>query len=162
MIKIKGFNLKKLDNVTKIIFILLVSAIVYLAVFLIIKPIFYPKSDFIAGMMGMMNFSSGNFITLNMTSLIIAIVFGFFISLYLSKTEGKSEELKIIKKALSEDEKRILNEIEKAVEITQDSLRFRLNWSKAKISTILTNLDKINLIQRERQGKTYTVFLSKK
>jgi len=37
----KNFNLKKLDNVTKIIFILLVSAIVYLAVFLIIKPIFY-------------------------------------------------------------------------------------------------------------------------
>ena len=60
------------------------------------------------------------------------------------------------------NEKKILDEVKRAGEITQDSLRFRLNWSKAKISTILTNLDKINLIQRERQGKTYKVFLSKK
>lgn len=33
--------------------------------------------------------------------------------------------------------------------------------SKAKVSTTLTRLDKMNLIQRERQGKTYKVFLSK-
>ena len=54
-----------------------------------------------------------------------------------------------------------LDEIKKAGEITQDSLRFRLNWSKAKVSTILTNLDKIGLIQRERIGKTYKVYLQK-
>ena len=53
----------------------------------------------------------------------------------------------------------ILDEIKKAGEITQDSLRFRLNWSKAKISTTLTNLDKMNLIQKERIGKTYKVYL---
>jgi len=67
----------------------------------------------------------------------------------------------IIRKALSEDEKSILEEIKKAGKITQDSLRFRLNWSKTKVSTILTNLDKINLIQRERTGKTYKVYLQK-
>lgn len=44
--------------------------------------------------------------------------------------------------------------------ITQDSLRFRLGWSKAKVSRILTNLDRKNIVQRERTGKTYAVFLS--
>lgn len=70
------------------------------------------------------------------------------------------EELKIIKRALSEDEKAVIDEITRAGEITQDSLRFRLDWSKAKLSRILTNLDKMNIIQRERVGKTYNVFIS--
>jgi len=68
--------------------------------------------------------------------------------------------LEIIKKALSDDEKAVVDEIRRAGEITQDSLRFRLDWSKAKLSRILTNLDKMNLIQRERVGKTYNVFLT--
>ncbi len=71
-------------------------------------------------------------------------------------------ELEMVKKGLSEDEKKILAEIEKEKEITQDSLRFRLEWSKAKVSTILTHLDKMGIIQRRREGKTYVVFLSKK
>ena len=41
------------------------------------------------------------------------------------------------------------------------SLRFRLNWSKAKISTILTNLDKKGIVQRQRTGKTYNIYLQK-
>ncbi|MFQ6065443.1 MAG: helix-turn-helix transcriptional regulator, partial [Candidatus Bathyarchaeia archaeon] len=60
----------------------------------------------------------------------------------------------------SEDEKAIIDEIRRAGKITQDSLRFRLGWSKAKVSRILINLDKMNLIQRERIGKTYNVFLT--
>jgi len=72
------------------------------------------------------------------------------------------DELKIIRKVLSNDEKAIVDEIRRAGEITQDSLRFRLGWSKAKVSRILTNLDKMNLIQRERVGKTYSVFLTEK
>ena len=75
------------------------------------------------------------------------------------KDKEKDKEFNIIKKALSEDERKILNEIKKAGEITQDSLRFRLNWSKAKISTILTNLDKKEIVQRQRTGKTYYVYL---
>lgn len=71
-------------------------------------------------------------------------------------------EFELVKKGLSEDEKKILAEIEKEKEITQDSLRFRLEWSKAKVSTILTHLDKMGIIQRRREGKTYVVFLSKK
>jgi len=88
-------------------------------------------------------------------------------SLLLKTAEPKAQatetdELEIIKRALSDDEKAVLDEIRRAGEITQDSLRFRLEWSKAKLSRILTNLDKMNLIQRERVGKTYNVFLAGK
>ena len=109
-----------------------------------------------------MNFSSSGSATMNLASLIIAISTAIFISFYLFKHDGKDKEYKIIRKALSEDEKAILDKIKKAGEITQDSLRFRLDWSKAKVSTILTNLDKMNLIQRERVGKTYKVYLQKR
>jgi hypothetical protein len=72
------------------------------------------------------------------------------------------DELQIIRKVLSDDEKAVVDEIRRAGTITQDSLRFRLGWSKAKVSRILTNLDKMNLVQRERVGKTYNVFLTEK
>ena len=160
----KNFNLKKLDNVTKILLILLVGAIFYFVVFSILKPFFVTEPTPMRAMMGsnMMDFTTGSSTTMNLVSLIVAIGVTFIVSFYLFKSNVKDDEFRIIRKALSEDEKAILDEIKKAGEITQDSLRFRLNWSKAKISTILTNLDKINLIQRERQGKTYKVFLSKK
>ena len=168
MVKIKNIELKKLDSVTKILLVLLVGLIFYFAIFSILKPFFISEPTPMRGVMGqmmgsnMMNFSTGSSTTMNLVSLIVAIGVTFIVSFYLFKSNVKDDEFRIIRKALSEDEKAILDEIKKAGEITQDSLKFRLNWSKAKISTILTNLDKINLIQRERQGKTYKVFLSKK
>ena len=97
----------------------------------------------------------------------IALVAGVLVTLWLkpAKTEtvvAKTDELEIIKRALSDDEKAVIDEIRRAGEITQDSLRFRLGWSEAKLSRILTNLDKMNFIQRERVGKTYNVFLAGK
>lgn len=72
------------------------------------------------------------------------------------------QKREIIKAALTSEEKKMLAEIEKAGEITQDSLRFRLGWSKAKASAIASNLDRMGVVQRERVGKTYRVFLEKK
>jgi uncharacterized membrane protein len=106
-------------------------------------------------------------------SLAVALIAGVLITLWLKPivkrdspaavvTVNKVDELEIIKRALSDDEKAVLDEIRRAGEITQDSLRFRLEWSKAKLSRIVTNLDKLNLIQRERFGKTYKVFLAEK
>lgn len=124
----------------------------YLALLLILNPIFIPQ-----GMMGMM--ASPNYFTLNVVSLVIGACIGF--AFYLIAAPAEKSELKILKKALSEDEKAAISEIEKANEITQDSLRFRLGWSKAKTSAIISNLDRMNLVQRERQGKTYKVFIQK-
>jgi len=101
--------------------------------------------------------------------LLVAVMLGAFSTTqpmqpaHLSPTQQpikEVDELKIIRKALSDDEKAVVDEVKRAGKITQDSLRFRLGWSKAKVSRILTNLDKMNLIQRERIGKTYNVFLT--
>lgn len=80
----------------------------------------------------------------------------------IKKIQDKEAIYKILAKALSDDEKKVLEEIKKSKEITQDSLRFRLEWSKPKLSAILTSLDRRGIIQRERTGKTYKVTFDKK
>ena len=154
---IEKVNSIKLDNVTKILLIILVVAISYFLIFLIFRPFFIRQPT---SMSEMMNQMIGRDNTgFNLFSLILALVIGVIVSFYLFKRETREVEFNILKKALSEDEKKVLDEIKKAGKITQDSLRFRLNWSKAKISTILTNLDKKEIVQRQRTGKTYYVYL---
>lgn len=150
---------QKMDSVTKAFLVAFVVALSYLVITLILSPLSG------RGMMEMMNFSQ-NAIP-NLAALVIAVGIGLLVSInVINKPDGKIKNdktyaLSIVKKKLSDDEKKMMKEIEIAGSITQDSLRVRLNWSKAKVSTIMTRLDKMGLIQRERQGKTYRVFLSK-
>ena len=157
----KKINPKKLDNVTKILLILLIGVILYFIMFTVLTPFLIREPTSMADIMNQMMGSNNSSITINLVSLIIALIVALGASFYLFRQDRKEQEYKIIRKALSDDDKKILDEIKKAREITQDSLRFRLDWSKAKISTILTNLDKRGLIQRERVGKTYKVYLQK-
>jgi len=154
-------NLQNINNVSKVLFILLVGVILYLIMLLILSQIFVKEPTSMADMMNQIRSSNNKSTVITLISLIIALLVVFFVSFYLFKHENKEKEYSILRKALSKDEKDILDEIKKAGEITQDSLRFRLDWSKAKISTILTNLDKRNLIQRKRTGKTYNVYLQR-
>ncbi len=157
----------RIDQTTKIFLIVFLAAISYLVISVIMRPFFVqePRTMFEA-MQQMMNFSQQNTIP-NMLALVIALGIGLFASFKLrtkaapKAASSRRQALSIVRKKLSDDEKKMLKEIETAGAITQDSLRARLGWSKAKVSTTLTRLDKMNLIQRERQGKTYKVFLSK-
>ena len=155
----KKLDLTKIDNITKILLILLIGVVFYFVVFLILNSFIIKEPRTMAEMMGQITGSNANSVIINLVSLIIAILVALIISFRLFRQDKQEHEYRIIRKALSNDEKAILDEIKKAGEITQDSLRFRLNWSKAKISTTLTNLDKMNLIQKERIGKTYKVYL---
>ncbi|PIN94674.1 hypothetical protein COU53_02555 [Candidatus Pacearchaeota archaeon CG10_big_fil_rev_8_21_14_0_10_30_48] len=157
----KKLNLTELDNVTKILLILLIGVILYFIMFMVLSPFLIREPTSMAEVMNQMMGANDSSIIINLLSLIIAIIIALIVSFYLFRQNGKEQEYKILRKVLSDDEKKILDEIKKAGEITQDSLRFRLDWSKAKISTILTNLDKRNLIQRKRIGKTYNVYLQK-
>lgn len=172
---------KGLDFTTKIVLIILVVVISFLITFSVLSVIFAQEStsgDGVDGMMdnmmdGMMGGTSSNSLVISLVALTVALVAGALVSLLVMsrKPEApvaitapatRTDELEIIKRVLSDDEKAVLDEIRRAGEITQDSLRFRLEWSKSKLSRILTNMDKMNLIQRERVGKTYTVFLTGK
>lgn len=178
--KITPLNLATLNPATKIILLLFVIVLFYFSLFSLVKPLFITQPTSMMQMMGqitgsdMLNFSGSSF-TMNVIALMGALLIGIVMSFYLfqsknvdttnvdtanGNTEAAKRDYAILRKALSPDEQAILDEIEKAGEITQDSLRFRLDWSKAKVSTILTNLDRMNLIQRERVGKTYNVYFT--
>ena len=155
--------LKNVDMATKIILIILVVLVSYFLLFVLLQPFFVTTPRNMFEMMQQMMGINQTFYTLNIISIILAILIGLVISITIkTKPERELNEYKILKRALSEDEKKAINEIRKAEKITQDSLRFRLDWNKVKVSRILTNLDRMNLIQRERIGKTYNIYLQKR
>ena len=161
-------KLRDLDTVTKIGIIVIIMMLFYIIFLFVLKPIFITDETASHNLqMGdhMMTFTSPDQRNLNLAAIFISLVTGFSIWLIMrpNKTFAeKPEEIEILKKALSPDEKKLLEEVQKAGEITQDALRFRLDWSKAKVSAILLQLDRMNLVQRERQGKTYNVRIQQK
>jgi len=181
-----------MNFITKILLVVLIALVVYFVSILSMGFLLVPQSmSSMSEMMGgMMGFSmQGGFFLYGVLALIFGVTAGLIVALLLGvfstarpvqpiqpiqppipptqplpvqQPTPEVDELQIIRKVLSDDEKAIVDEIRRAGTITQDSLRFRLGWSKAKVSRILTSLDKMNLIQRERVGKTYNVFLTEK
>ena len=74
---------------------------------------------------------------------------------------NKIEENKfeLVLKAMDENEIKVLKAIKEQEGITQSTLKFRTDLSKAKVSQILTDFEKKHLIKRELKGKTYAVYL---
>ena len=165
-------KIASLDHITKGGFVILLMILFYIIFLYVLRPVFIEDtapSHNVAMGDHMMTFTSPGDSNLNLAAIFLAFLGGFGIWLIIrskpgrpSQSEKKTDDYDIIKRALSDDERKIMQEIRQAGEITQDSLRFRLNWSKAKVSAILLQLDRMNLIQRERQGKTYKIFISKK
>ena len=65
----------------------------------------------------------------------------------------------LIMKAMDDNEQKVLKAIKEQEGITQSTLKFRTDLSKAKVSQILTSFEKKHLIKRELKGKTYSVHL---
>ena len=89
---------------------------------------------------------------------------GFFILLFdkddkLAKRINEDERFEIILKALDDYEKKVLKAVREQDGITQNTLRLRTDMSKAKLSYVLQELEKRNLIKRSPKGKTLEVFL---
>lgn len=72
---------------------------------------------------------------------------------------GADGKFGLLLRPLDENERKVLMSIKEQEGITQSTLRFRANLSKSKISQILTDFEKKNLIERKAKGKTYQVFL---
>lgn len=73
---------------------------------------------------------------------------------------GVKRNVEILKKALSEDEKIIVDMICDSEGITQDSIRFKTSFSKSKVSALVSEMEKKDILVRERLGRTYKVFIS--
>ena len=71
----------------------------------------------------------------------------------------EEEKFDLILRALDSYEKKVLKAVKEQDGITQNTLRLRTDMSKAKLSYVLQDLEKRNLIKRTPKGKTLQVFL---
>ena len=128
-------KIRALDYVTKIGCIILVTIMFYIILLFILKPVFIEETiGTHTTVMGdhLMTFTSPAQRNLNLLALFLAIGSGLATWLIIKEQQNNKEdvskqELEIVKKALSTDEKKMVEEVQKAGEITQDSLRFRLD-----------------------------------
>ena len=72
----------------------------------------------------------------------------------------EQDKFELVLKAMDENEKKVILAVKEQEGITQSTLKFRADLSKAKVSQILTDFEKKNLVKREEKGKTYAVYLS--
>lgn len=100
------------------------------------------------------------------------LALGFYI-LFFNRTEEKilnrleeeknnkisEKKFEWILKALDPEESKVMKAIKEQDGITQNTLRLRTDLSKAKLSYVLQELEKRNLVKREEKGKTMQVFL---
>ena len=74
-----------------------------------------------------------------------------------SANESSSEQTSALA-FLPEDERRIIEPILESPGLTQVEIRGRSDFSKAKVSQTVTELEDRGLIYREKQGRTYRVY----
>lgn len=77
------------------------------------------------------------------------------------KAEKKSDKFKIILSALNEDEQKVMTAVKEQDGIKQSTLRIRTDMSKTKLSLVLKDLEKRNLIRKVSKGKTNQIFLKR-
>lgn len=70
------------------------------------------------------------------------------------------DKFQLMLKAMDQNEQKVLKAIKEQEGITQSTLKFRADLSKAKVSQILTDFERKQLIKREIKGKTYSVYLA--
>ncbi|MEK6835695.1 MAG: hypothetical protein AABX55_01615 [Nanoarchaeota archaeon] len=73
----------------------------------------------------------------------------------------KEDKFNILLSALSEDEQKVMKAVREQDGITQATLRIRTDLSKTKLSFILADLEKKDLIKKVAQGKTNAIYLKK-
>ena len=76
-----------------------------------------------------------------------------------NKIKETEEKFNILLKGLDEDEKKIIKAVREQDGISQSTLRIRTDMSKAKLSIVLSNLEKKNLIKKIPEGKFNKIFI---
>ncbi|HIH11776.1 TPA: winged helix-turn-helix transcriptional regulator [Candidatus Woesearchaeota archaeon] len=71
----------------------------------------------------------------------------------------EEDTFSILLKGLDTFEREVIQIIKKEPGITQNTLRLKVNMSKAKLSQVLLELDKKGLLTRQEHKKTYKLYL---
>ena len=75
------------------------------------------------------------------------------------KVQTEDEKFNILLKGLNAEEKKVIRAVKDQDGITQQTLRLRTDLHKSKLSIVLDNLEKKDLVKREAKGKTKKVYL---
>ena len=75
------------------------------------------------------------------------------------ENQDLDEKFKFLLKALNEDEKKIMNAVREQDGVEQATLRIRTDLSKAKLSVLLTELEKKGIIKKVPHGKKNRIYL---
>ena len=77
-------------------------------------------------------------------------------------TDKRLQENKfdIFLRGLDEYEKKVVQAVREQPGITQNTLRLRTGLSKAKLSLVVTDLEKRNILRRVEKGRTFEVHLA--
>ncbi|MFQ5800501.1 MAG: helix-turn-helix transcriptional regulator [Candidatus Hydrothermarchaeales archaeon] len=68
--------------------------------------------------------------------------------------------IEVLKKAMGNDEKLLIDMISDSEGVTQDSIRFKTGFSKSKVSALISEMEKKDIVVREKLGRTYKIFIS--
>ncbi|MCA9478349.1 MAG: BlaI/MecI/CopY family transcriptional regulator [Nanoarchaeota archaeon] len=99
----------------------------------------------------------------NEWSVILLVVLGLAVGLAIGYTLKRGQSFMVVpEQLLSPDEKTLLDAINKHYEtnqrlITQKDLGKQLEWSKSKVSGVMALLVQKKLVEKEKQGRNYTV-----
>jgi uncharacterized membrane protein len=77
------------------------------------------------------------------------------------KEQGKRES-DLVLSVLKTDERKVINAIKEQPGIAQNTLRLRTDFSKAKLSNLLKELESRGLVVKEQEGKTNKLHLKRK
>lgn len=148
---------RELDAVSRTAIITLLILASYITLICIIFPILSGERTFFSDTL--LDFSEPEHVHLNLIAGMLSLAIGAAAAVATSprKPTECPEKGRILTDVLSKDEQRVIDIVKEAGEITQDSLTFRLGWSRPKVSTIITNLERMNIVQRRREGKTYVI-----
>lgn len=142
----------------------LVSIGIFLAVFLFLYSITWFTNPMrghmgMMGAMGAIGFPTWPFLIAILAVIIYIVMTPGRESETTSEEKNSDELINVVERVMDKDESLIINIIKEHEGITQDSLRFKTGFSKAKISIILKELENKGIIYRERFGKTYRLYL---
>jgi len=73
----------------------------------------------------------------------------------------ENDKFSILMKGLDKFEQEVISIIKEEEGITQNTLRLKVEMSKAKLSQVLSSLEKKGLISRERKNKTLAIHTKK-
>jgi DNA-binding MarR family transcriptional regulator len=75
------------------------------------------------------------------------------------KSDTLQERFEILMRGLNDEEKTVIKAVREQNGITQQTLRYRTDLHKSKLSIVLDGLEKKGLIRRIPKGKTNQVFI---